>query len=186
MSLRGTTHKGRPRRSSKLGVDDGLRLNLGCGPVRREGEVGVDREPTAACDVRADLLELPFDDASAVFCRLDHVLEHFPQRMCLRVVLEAFRVLRPGGTIRIGLPDMRATCQAFADEDDLYARLLILRTIYGSQAHPGEFHQSGWDEESLKGLLVSAGFEQVEVGQDSNEDFARTEGINLTATAVKP
>lgn len=163
----------------------GLRLNLGCGPIRREGEIGVDAQPTEACDVRADILAVPFPDGAAEFVRLDHVLEHMPQRMAPRVLLEARRLLAPGGQLQVGVPDVRATFEAYIKDPDMGERLLYLRTVYGSQTHPGEFHQSGWDPETLHTLITHCGFDQVTVGPDIDE-AVRVEGICITASAVKP
>ena len=56
---------------------DAVRLNLGCGGKRVDGFVGVDRWPTPAVDVIADLARaLPFADASADEILLDNVIEH--------------------------------------------------------------------------------------------------------------
>lgn len=134
----------------------------------------------------SDILTLPFSDGSAEFVRLDHVLEHLPQRTACRAVLEAARVLAPGGQLRIGLPDIGATFRSYLETEDLGERLLVLRTVYGSQTHPGEFHQSGWDAESLRSLLTACGFVDVVVApEEDEEDWVRVEGVNLVATAVK-
>ncbi len=163
----------------------GLKLNVGCGPVRTEGEVGVDRLPTSAADVVADLLALPFPDGAAEFVRLDHVLEHLPQRMGVPALLEARRVLQPGGRIRVSLPDLAATCRAYAAASargGLAEKAAVLRQLYGSQAHDGEYHQAGWDGETLADLLVSCGFVDVRVEPDPGRD----EGTCVRAEAVRP
>lgn len=159
-----------------------LRLNIGCGPVAIDGEVGIDRERTSAADVRADLVALPCRDGVAEFVRLDHVLEHVEARRAVPALLEAYRVLAPGGRVRVGVPDLAATCLAYAQAGTLADKALLLRNLYGSQAHPGEYHKAGWDTETLRDLLESVGFVSVEVQPDPD----REEGICLEAEAVKP
>lgn len=160
----------------------GLRLNIGCGPLSLPGEIGVDRYRTLACQVQGDIMALPFRDEAAEFVRLDHVLEHLPGRQAVPVLLEALRVLAPGGTMRIGIPDFRASCQAYIDTDRLDQKAAMQRWFYGSQAHPGEFHQSGWDSQTLEDLLVVVGLADVVVSEDPDRD----EGICLKAEGVKP
>jgi SAM-dependent methyltransferase len=159
-----------------------LRLNIGCGPNRLPGEVGVDLHPTGGADIIADLCSLPIDDDSADFVRLDHVLEHLPARTAVRALLEAKRVLRSGGSIRVGVPDLAATCRAYVEAETLADKAWILRQLYGSQAHDGEYHQAGWDKETLADLLRACGFVGIVVSDDPERD----EGICIKAEAVKP
>lgn len=159
-----------------------LRLNLGCGPLRLPGELGVDRESTSAADVRADILALPFRNGAAELCRLDHVLEHLPVRLAVPALLEARRVLQPGGRIRIGVPDLAATCRRYAESTSLREKAWLLRSLYGSQAHDGEHHKSGWDAQTLADLLSICAFVDVQVGPDPDRD----EGICLKGEARKP
>ncbi len=158
-----------------------MRLNIGCGPLAIDGEIGVDREATSAADVRADLLALPFRDGCAEFVRLDHVLEHLPGRLAVRALLEARRVLKAGGTIRVGVPDFDAMCQLYADAKSLADKALLLRWFYGSQAHQGEYHQSGWDGQTLQDLLKAAGFRVERVFADP-----RLEGECIAVEGVRP
>lgn len=157
-------------------------LNIGCGPLRIDGEVGVDFYPTEACDVRGDVLHLPFRSQSVDFVRLDHVLEHLPQRYAVVALMEAYRVLKPSGQVRVGVPDIEATCRTYAESSSIQDKALLLRWLYGSQAHGGEYHKSGWDAQTLEDVLDFVGFERIAV----HPDPARTEGICIAATAVRP
>lgn len=170
-----------------------IRLNLGCGPLREPGEIGVDLDPKASgCDVAADLLSLPFATASVEQARLSHVLEHFPYRMAPTVLLEVARILRPGGKLIVGVPDMLGTCRAWVETHEtaeaskaerLASKAIVMRHIYGGQFHDGQEHLAGWDEESLTDLLDACGFADVSVRMD----VERGDVIDsLLAEAVKP
>lgn len=158
-----------------------LRLNLGCGPLRIESELGVDKYPTSAADVLADINNLPFENNSCEFVRLDHVLEHIETRKVVRVLIEVYRVLCTGGIIRVGVPDFYATCEAYLEAENNGDRYLLIRNFYGSQAHDGEFHKSGWDKNTLYSLLNKIGFKEINI----QPDVDRTEGICIFATGVK-
>lgn len=160
-----------------------VHLNLGCGPVRFRGEVGVDRHDTAACDVRGDLLALPIKSRCAAFVRMEHVLEHLPYRQCVPALFEAWRIIAPGGKLRIGVPDIKATCRAYISADSLWERSQLIRQLYGGQTHDGEFHRAGWDEETLADLLRSCGFAEISVWKDEVKDFW---GASIIAEAVRP
>lgn len=161
-----------------------VNLNLGAGPLRLPGEVGVDLHPTAGADVRGDLVALPFVDGCADRVRLDHVLEHVDQRLTLAVLLEAARVLRPGGAIEVGVPDLTDYCRHWLEAGaDAMTKADLLRGIYGGQFHAGEYHKSGWDADLLVDVLTTAGFTDVAVGTDDGP--WRMEGFSIKATGVK-
>lgn len=157
-------------------------LNVGCGPLRIEGEIGVDKYPTAGADVIADMRALPYGDGTVDRVRLDHVLEHQPVREAVTVLFEMWRVLKPGGTIRVGVPDLWATCLAYVTHPSFADKAGLVRNLYGGQAHPGEYHKSGWDRSTLRDLLESVGFVVASV----KDDPERTEGICIAAEATKP
>lgn len=160
----------------------GLRLNVGAGPLHWPGEIGIDREAVSAADVRADIMALPFRDGSAEFVRLDHVLEHQEGRYAVPALLEAYRVLVPGGRLHVGVPDLTATCRAYVESDDLQEKAALLRNLYGSQTHQGEYHRSGWDTQTLADILTCVGFAAIIVAPDPDRD----EGICIQAEAVRP
>lgn len=150
-----------------------LKLNIGCGAKRIEGEVGVDAYPTEAADVIAEMTDLPYDPGTVDQVRLEHVLEHLPYRKVPTALAEMRRVLKPGGRIIVGVPDIEATFRAYLDATDApvavarATRYAALRHVYGSQTAEGQYHQSGWDSDSLRDLLLHSGFYPVEVRVDT-------------------
>ncbi len=90
-----------PGRASPPSAD--LRLNLGCGGKRLAGFVGVDRYPTPAVDVLADLgTTLPFADSTVADVMLDNVIEHMPDIPAL--MREMHRICRHDARIVIRTP----------------------------------------------------------------------------------
>lgn len=159
-------------------------FNIGCGPVRIEGAIGVDLHAVGGVDVQADILALPFRDGVADRIVADHVLEHVDQRLTFAVLREAGRVLRPGGAIEVGVPDLADYCRHWLEAgSDVMTKADLLRGIYGGQFHAGEYHRSGWDAALLTDVLATAGFTDVSIGADDGP--WRMEGFCIKATGVK-
>jgi predicted SAM-dependent methyltransferase len=82
-------------------------LNLGCGSHFNLRWVNVDFLKTGDDVIAHNLLKgVPFDDNSFEVVYHSHVLEHFQKNDAPKFIAECYRVLKPGGTIRIAVPDL--------------------------------------------------------------------------------
>ena len=81
-----------------------MKLNLGCGHIRREGYVNVDKTKNDGVDVVWDLdtFPYPFDKASAEEIIADNVLEHVYDP--LETMIELHRILKDGGRLTVKVP----------------------------------------------------------------------------------
>lgn len=80
-------------------------LNLGGGSNCLSGCLTVDIDPRA--DAYVDITKkLPFDDCSinAIFC--EEAIEHVDLKCGLQLLRECYRILKPGGVIRLTTPDL--------------------------------------------------------------------------------
>lgn len=59
---------------------------------------------------------IPLPDASADAAYHSHVLEHFDPPVADAFLGEIRRVLRPGGVLRVVVPDLEALCRAYLDD----------------------------------------------------------------------
>jgi len=80
------------------------RLHIGCGREVLPGWVNADVERIPGA-VRADATRLPFRDGTFGEVLASHLLEHIPDAK--GAITELARVLRPGGTLEIRVPDYR-------------------------------------------------------------------------------
>lgn len=84
-------------------------LNLGCGNnyIASEQWTNIDFISHSK-DVRAHNLirGIPFNDNTYDLVYHSHVLEHFTKEDAVKFIEECFRVLKPGGIIRIAIPDL--------------------------------------------------------------------------------
>jgi len=79
-------------------------LDIGCGPNKAPGAIGLDHHPDSAADVLADFEHGHFPFAEESFDRIicSHVIEHV--RNPVRLMEECWRVLKPGGTLQVRTP----------------------------------------------------------------------------------
>jgi SAM-dependent methyltransferase len=182
------------------------RLNLGCGPVQPSGWTNIDGSNRAWLASRLwpldrllvglgllprtefgrhvrvlDLLKpLPFADGSVESVYAGEVWEHFELADAMRLTAECFRVLAPGGRLRLCVPDGAVFWQRYLDmygeqmalprsqrsgaglrrQVQLYFHDIATRRIWlGSIGHT---HKWQFDEVQLVELLETAGFTAVE------------------------
>lgn len=94
-------------------------LNLGCGPRFHPDWVNLDLHPCSPVVQQWDLRkELPFSNASFDVIYHSHVLEHFSQKNGLRFLERCRKVLRPGGIVRVVVPDLERIVHLYQDALD--------------------------------------------------------------------
>ena len=91
-------------------------LNLGCGHRHHPAWVNVDFHSTGPGVIAHDLNHgVPFADSSFDAVYHSHLLEHFPKRYAPVFLQECFRVLKPGGIIRVAVPDLEQIARLYLD-----------------------------------------------------------------------
>jgi SAM-dependent methyltransferase len=152
-----------------------LKLHIGCGPGHLEGWVNIDVHPAPlAMNV---LWGLPFLPGSARLIFVSHMLEHlFHPTEVKPFLAELRRVLAPGGTVRIVVPDIEQCIAAYTANDRTFfasrretwtwwpknaTRLEDFLAYAGAGPEPAtlfEAHKYGFDFETLSHVLGNAGF----------------------------
>jgi len=88
-----------------------------------------------------------------------HMLEHLYRSQAERCLQEIFRVLKPGGLLRVVVPDLDMLVRAYDQRDPSP----LLEAIYVSyQPRDKNRHHWMYTAESLSALLTSVGFHDVE------------------------
>lgn len=142
------------RRAQRIGANGTVRLHLGSGPVRKPGWVNVDLLGDRV-DLAWNLLEpLPFGERTVHAIFHEHLLEHLSLEDGYRLACESYRVLRPAGVLRIGVPDCGAPEIAWPGAP---TRLLALQEFFAEAGH-----RTMYDTETLGLVLRAAGFPTVE------------------------
>ncbi|MEE8201880.1 MAG: methyltransferase domain-containing protein [Candidatus Acidoferrales bacterium] len=130
-------------------------------------------------------LGLPFADNSIEIIYTSHMLEHLSRERVCGLIRKVHGVLRPGGIVRVVVPDLeqlageyvqatqalaRGSCwgEESAPGDKLVSELRLSpplgRRVWGIPvaARSGSYHHWMYDFVSLKRLLERGGFQQIE------------------------
>jgi predicted SAM-dependent methyltransferase len=82
-------------------------VNLGCGKNFHPDWCNIDLYSNDPSVKRYDLRKgIPLSDNSSDFIYSSHLLEHFSKNDGFKFLRDCFRVLKPGGNIRIVVPDL--------------------------------------------------------------------------------
>lgn len=195
---------------------ESIRLNLGCGLTAPAGWINVDGSwnarlakhplirralsrlslaPPGQLEIpwKSSVLihnvrrPLPFPNGSASVVYASHLLEHLYHEDGRKLMAECFRVLQPGGVLRVVVPDLRAIVDEYlangtfkdngAGSESLrpaeqFNRRLLMRwptpassnLLYRVYTSWQDFHSHKWmyDEDSLIKLFAGTGFVDVE------------------------
>ena len=83
-----------------------IKLHFGCGRRILPGWINIDGWRFPGVDFIADLRQpLPFADGACRLIFTEHVFEHIHPEFRLSVLREFCRILKPGGTLRVVVPD---------------------------------------------------------------------------------
>lgn len=98
-----------------------IRLNWGCGPVGEPGWINSDLKDGPDIQITADIRNgLPLDNDSLDYAVSIHALPMISYPDLVPVLQELRRMLRSGGVLRLALPDVDRTIQAYLRHDPDY------------------------------------------------------------------
>lgn len=149
-------------------------LDIGCGPLMNDTFIGLDFNWHPELDICCDVthgLPLPDERVKGVFT--EHCIEHLELRDTYELLGEIHRVLRPGGTVRIIVPDVQIYARGYLANldgssteplplreldgvDGIYTPAMSLNRIFNEWGHRFIF-----DVDTLGALLERQGFVDV-------------------------
>ena len=137
------------------------KLHIG-GQVRSEGWEVLDANPGPAVDHVGNAGDLArFGDGTFEAVYASHVLEHFDYRDELVATLREWnRVLSPGGTLYVSVPDLAILASLFVVKGQftIEERFHVMRMIFGGHVDKYDYHLAGLDADFLGTFLGQAGF----------------------------
>jgi predicted SAM-dependent methyltransferase len=158
----------------------GLLVNIGCGSSGKPGWINTDIDPHPGVNCFWDCRKsLPFPDNSVKWIFTEHFVEHLDYTEEIPYILtDCYRVLEPGGVIRIIVPDAEKYLRGYCCGDwDELARVRPLGPGL-SDVHFGSKyntkielvnvvfrqyfeHKFAWDHETMEFVLRRFGFSRV-------------------------
>lgn len=158
------------------------KLHLGAGRNILKGWINTDnhnlpqkhQREICATTVHLDITE-KFNLESNTFDYIfsEHVIEHIPYVSGCNMISESYRVLRPGGKIRISTPSLEFLIRMYTDKNDEFMNRYI-KFSYKQYNLPGNTdtfvinnfvrdwgHEFIYDKKTLSDLLTSTGFTNI-------------------------
>jgi SAM-dependent methyltransferase len=152
-----------------------IRINVGAGATPLPGYTNIDRK------TGQEAYPLAFPDESVDEVRASHVLEHFGHHEVLKVLADWVRVLRPGGVLKVAVPDFRTIAEGYlARVPDMWQAYAM-----GGQLDANDYHGSLFDSDILYDCLERSGLIDIEPWVSDAVDCA-AKPISLNLMGRKP
>ena len=175
-----------------------IKGHFGAGPIYQQGWINIDKSREHNQDLYGDLLQMHFDENHFDVIYLCHAYEHldFPND-AVEALNRFYRWLKPGGILRISVPDLELAVNAYVTTGDL--KFLYSPDFKGyyhkdTKAERLNFFIKAWehcfcyDYETLSGMFADAGFENIQQKQPNeslipgfNYDRMLTESLYIEA-----
>lgn len=161
------------------------RLHVGCGLVLLKDWLNVLYEPRqeygrikeldGRLRLNFNLLKTwPVNDNTIDFIAGSHFIEHLDLNAGIAFLKESFRVMKPGGVIRLSCPDLEIYAKNYVDRNMVFFDNALIREwcAFSRADTPGEIlaakaydsggsHKWFYDFDSLKHILSLAGFQEI-------------------------
>jgi predicted SAM-dependent methyltransferase len=161
--------------ASHLSATIPSKLHLGCGFNVLPGWLNTDYYPPKDGTVHLDATSpYPWPDNTFDFIFSEHMIEHVPYAAGRRMLEECFRVLKPGGRIRISTPDLKFLISLYDATQDIqraYIEWSTKRFISWAPEAADTFvinnfvrdwdHAFIFDEKTLAKAMTGAGFDTL-------------------------
>ena len=174
------------------------KLQLGAGAARHDGWLNTDIEPGEGLAYLDASKPFPLPDGSIHYIASEHVIEHLSYEDGKVMLSESFRVLAPGGKVRVATPNLLRFIELFQKDRSEPARVfaegklawhewpkeppsaaIILNLQLSSWGHKFTF-----DPETLEAALARAGFTSIRQFEMSESDDPVLDGFEARTTGV--
>jgi predicted SAM-dependent methyltransferase len=178
--------------------DGKVYLNLGSGDITHPAFINIDALVARHIHYIRPIDNLaPIPDNYADLVYASHCLEHFSHHHVNSVLIEWRRVIKPGGILRLGVPDLDQLIGIY--EHSGRDVEVIQGYLMGGQTYPLNAHYTAFTRASLSSRLTAVGFNEVRSWQWGTDELTslpdctalsvevngRTFPISLNLEAVK-
>jgi predicted SAM-dependent methyltransferase len=147
-------------------------LHIGCQSHVIAGWLNVDITPKLKDIVLMDAVQtFPFRENTFHYVFTEHMIEHVSLKDGINLINESFRVLKPGGRLRISTPDLAFLCRLVDDNENVLHKKYIAfsqryfesNSLLTAGTVVNNFftdwgHKYIYDRYTLNQIMMSAGF----------------------------
>lgn len=152
-----------------------MKYNLGAGDTPIDGYENIDRKNGK------EVYPLNMPDGSADEIRASHILEHFSHLAIADVLAEWVRVLKPGGLLKIAVPDFEFIAQQYLAGSDIPVQGYVM----GGHVDADDHHGTIFDREVLIDVMEAAGLVAIGPWKSEEKDCAALQ-VSLNLQGYKP
>lgn len=124
-----------------------------------------------------------YGDGTVDEVRASHVLEHFSHHVTRNALNEWVRVLKPGGILKIAVPDFDWIVKAY--QNGLRDDYRLEHYLFGGQRDALDYHKSFFNEAKLVRLMWDAGLDEVQRWEADANDCSSYQ-VSLNISGRKP
>lgn len=148
------------------------KINIGCGNRTIDGWINIDIFSDKDGVVTDDVSTLhTIEDQTVDVIYASHVLEHFGRHEIDDILKVWSRKIKPGGLLRIAVPDFEAVCKRYMSHGNIQE---VLGFLNGGQRNQYDYHKVNFDFAKLESHLKNAGFTDIK-----RYDWRLTEHSNV-------
>lgn len=163
-----------------------IKLNVGCGTDYKKGWINIDNNSDnniKKLDLNWDLRKpLPFADDSVDYIFNEHFIEHLTIDESQAIIKDLMRVLKPGGVLRIAMPDLAETVDSYLNlpinKDPVIKKFKLTYIKTKAERINIAFREWGhrwlYDAEELERRLKQAGckhISQCKLGESTHQSL---------------
>jgi predicted SAM-dependent methyltransferase len=175
------------------------KLQLGTSDSPLPGWLNTDVVPESTDIIYLDATQrFPLDDSSFEYATCEHMIEHIEFEAAMLMLRELFRILKPGGRVRITTPDLRVLLGLYSLEktSDQSEYIDWITNRFGpsgkncgapfviNNAFRSWGHQYLYDRETLEASMRSCGFEDLKCYKPGASDDSNLCGIESHGAVI--
>ena len=135
------------------------KLHLGCGTKHLLGYTNIDIRYLPGVDEVNNIRFLRnYERDSIDEIYACHVLEHFGRWEYKEVLKRWFEILKPGGQLRLAVPNFESICEYYKNTSDLKS---LIGLLYGGQDYDENYHYITFDYWTLHDDLKHIGYRRI-------------------------
>lgn len=167
-----------------------IMLHIGCGTNYFDRWINIDNNSDKnirKIDVNVDMRKkLPIQNSTVDFIFNEHFFEHLTVEEGQRVLRDFLRVLKPGGVLRIAMPDLKVAMDRYFNvnwqDDPVFKKFGILyktRAEMINSSFRAWGHKWLYDAEELERRLKEAGMSNIKQCKLRESDYAELSNLEV-------
>ena len=178
--------------------EDKIGLHIGCGSHVLDGWLNTDIFPE---DERIRFLDatmpFPYEEETFKYIFCEHMFEHVPYVGGRNMLNECYRVLKPGGVLRMTMPTLNFLVNIYLNKEEQdnkeYIEWAFKKFVWGERKpeikgskvcfvinnfYRNWGHRMLYDEDTVIEMLENAGFKEIKKVSNTDSEYPELKNVN--------